>query len=31
MLDAEKVRMRVLDDRWSLKVGPGIFDIFLNK
>lgn len=31
LIQPDKVKIRILEDRWSLKVGPGIFDILLNK
>jgi hypothetical protein len=31
LIKPEKVRIRILPTRWSLSVGPGIFDIVINK
>lgn len=31
LINPEKVRIRILQTRWSLSVGPGIFDIVINK
>jgi hypothetical protein len=31
LINPKKVRMRILPMRWSLNVGPAIFDIIINK
>lgn len=31
LINPKKVRIRILPNRWSLNVGPAIFDIIINK